>query len=196
MGIIDAGKGALAILIAQAASLPQLAVLLTGVAAVIGHNWPVFLGFRGGRGESTTIGVLLTTVTQPMLIVAGPAIVAHIILRDNTKAAAFIFVPLPLVCWWQGSRGRSSLTVSPCPVWWASPISSGLGSRHYARLRYSHSLWEATGLIPISIYSRLRQNSPTIGKARRSAPAAVDSLKNLSIVSNIATHRAKITTIP
>ena len=51
IGIVDAGKGALAILVAQAANIPQVAVLLTGAAAVIGHNWPVFLGFRGGRGR-------------------------------------------------------------------------------------------------------------------------------------------------
>ncbi len=105
VGIIDAGKGALAILIAQAASLPLVVVLLTGTAAVVGHNWPIFIRFRGGRGESTTIGVLLTTITQPMLIIAGPAIAAHLILRDTTKAAAFIFVPLPLVCWWLGLPG-------------------------------------------------------------------------------------------
>ena len=64
---IDAGKGELAILIAQAANTPQVVVLITGAAAVIGHNWPVFIGFRGGRGESTTIGVLATLMTQPML---------------------------------------------------------------------------------------------------------------------------------
>ena len=50
--IIDAGKGALAVLVAQSVGLPLVAVLSTGVAAVIGHNWPVFLGFRGGRGEA------------------------------------------------------------------------------------------------------------------------------------------------
>ena len=50
VGIIDGGKGAVAILIAQVANIPQIAVLLTGVAAVIGHNWPVFIGFRGGLG--------------------------------------------------------------------------------------------------------------------------------------------------
>jgi glycerol-3-phosphate acyltransferase PlsY len=105
VGIIDAAKGAVAILIAQAASLPQAAVLLTGAVAVVGHNWPIFIHFRGGRGEATTIGVLLATVTQPMLIVAGPAIAAHIILKDTTKASAFIFVPLPLVCWWLGVSG-------------------------------------------------------------------------------------------
>ncbi len=100
VGIIDAAKGVLAVVIAHLANVSQLAVLLTGVAVVVGHNWPVFIGFRGGRGESTTIGVLLAVITLPMLIIAGPAIAAHFILRDTTKAAPFIFVPLPLVCWW------------------------------------------------------------------------------------------------
>jgi len=103
--LIDAGKGAIAVLIAQAASLPLVAILSTGAAAVIGHNWPVFIGFRGGRGESTTIGVLLTVITEPMLIVAGPALAALLILRDVTKASAILFVPLPLACWWLGIPG-------------------------------------------------------------------------------------------
>lgn len=98
--LIDVGKGALAILIAQAADIAQVAILITGVAAVIGHNWPVFIGFRGGRGVSTTIGVLLTMITQPMLIVAGPSILALLTKRNVTFACAVLFIPLPLVCWW------------------------------------------------------------------------------------------------
>jgi len=47
---VDATKGVLAILIAQAANIPQIAILFTGAAAVVGHNWPVFIGFRGGPG--------------------------------------------------------------------------------------------------------------------------------------------------
>jgi glycerol-3-phosphate acyltransferase PlsY len=105
VGIVDAAKGALAVLIALAVNAPQAVVLLTGAAAVFGHNWPIFLGFRGGRGESTTIGVLLAVITVPMLIVAAPAILAHFILRDTTKAAAVIFVPLPFLCWMLGLSG-------------------------------------------------------------------------------------------
>jgi glycerol-3-phosphate acyltransferase PlsY len=127
VGIIDATKGAVAVLIAQAVSLPLVAVLLTGTAAVVGHNWPVFIGFRGGRGEATTIGVLLTLLTQPMLIIAGPAIAAHFILRDTTKAAAFIFVPLPLVCWWLEVPGMLTAygVALPCLV----------GFTHFLRTR-------------------------------------------------------------
>ncbi|MBA7483268.1 Glycerol-3-phosphate acyltransferase [subsurface metagenome] len=80
-------------------------MLLVGAAAVIGHNWPVFLRFRGGRGEATTIGVLLTTITQPMLILAIPVIAALVIWRNVTLASAVLFVPLPLVCWWLGVPG-------------------------------------------------------------------------------------------
>jgi len=102
VGIIDAGKGALVILIAQAANIPQVAILLTGAAAVIGHNWPVFLGFRGGRGESTTMGVLLALIPQPMSIVAGLALVVLLIRKSVILASAVMFIPLPLLCWWLG----------------------------------------------------------------------------------------------
>ena len=76
-----------------------------GVAAVIGHNWPIFIGFRGGRGVNTTIGVLLAVITQPMLIVAGPSLLALLIKRNVTLACALLFTPLPLVCWWLGIPG-------------------------------------------------------------------------------------------
>jgi len=101
----DAGKGALAILIAQAANIPLVAVLLTGAATVVGHNWSVFIGFRGGRGESTGIGVLLTIITQPILILAGPTLATLLIKRKVTIASCVLFIPLPLVCWWLGVPG-------------------------------------------------------------------------------------------
>ena len=118
VGIIDAGKGVLAVLIAQAANIPQVAVLITGAAAVVGHNWPAFIHFGGGRGESTTIGVLLTLITQPMLIMAVPALAMLLTLRNVTKASAVLFVPLPLVCWWLGMPGLliSYSIALPCLV--------------------------------------------------------------------------------
>jgi len=127
VGIVDAGKGALAILIAQAANIPQTAVLLAGVAAVVGHNWPAFVGFRGGRGESTTIGVLLTVITQPMLIVAGPTILALLIRRNVILASAILFIPLPFVCWWLGVPGSL--------VTYSIALPSLVGFTHFLRVR-------------------------------------------------------------
>lgn len=105
VGIIDAGKGALAILIVQTAGLPQVVIMLTGIAVVAGHNWSVFIGFRGGRGESTTIGVLLILITQPMLILLWPTLATLLVKRNVTIASCVLFIPLPLVCWWLGVPG-------------------------------------------------------------------------------------------
>jgi glycerol-3-phosphate acyltransferase PlsY len=100
VGVIDAAKGAAVILIAQAANMSQAIIMFAGVAAVIGHNWPVFLGFRGGRGVSTTIGILLVLVTLPMLILALPTLLILILKRNVTPSMAFLFIALPLVDWW------------------------------------------------------------------------------------------------
>jgi len=128
VGLVDAGKGILAVLIAQAANLPQAALLFTGAAAVIGHNWPVFIGFRGGRGVSTTIGVLLVVITQPMLILAGPSILAMLIKRNVTFACAILFVPLPLACWWLGISGPL--------VTYSIALPSLVGFTHFLRMRH------------------------------------------------------------
>jgi glycerol-3-phosphate acyltransferase PlsY len=100
VGVIDAAKGAAAVLIAQAANMSQVVVLFAGAAAVIGHNWPVFLGFRGGRGVSTTIGILLVLVTIPILILALPTILILVLRRNVTPSMAFLFIVLPFVDWW------------------------------------------------------------------------------------------------
>jgi glycerol-3-phosphate acyltransferase PlsY len=100
VGVIDAAKGALAVLIAQSSHMSQTAVMVTGGAAVIGHNWPVFLGFRGGRGVSTAIGILFVLVTLPMLIMTLPTLLILIIKKSVTPSMAFLFIVLPFVDWW------------------------------------------------------------------------------------------------
>ncbi len=128
VGIVDAGKGVLAVLIAQAAGISQAAILATGAAAIVGHNWPVFIGFRGGRGESTTIGVLLVLITQTMLVVAGPAILTLIIRRNVVLASAVLFIPVPFVCWW--------LEVPGILVAYSIALPCLVGFTHFLRTRH------------------------------------------------------------
>ncbi|OLV17591.1 Acyl-phosphate:glycerol-3-phosphate O-acyltransferase PlsY [Deinococcus marmoris] len=58
VAVFDILKGALAVWLARALGLPPEWVGLCGVAAVIGHNFSPFLGFRGGKGAATTFGTI------------------------------------------------------------------------------------------------------------------------------------------
>lgn len=127
VGLIDGAKGALAVFIAQSAGLSQLAVLSTGVAAVAGHNWPVFIGFRGGRGESTTIGILLVLVTRPMLILAIPAVATLIIKKNVNIASAVLFIALPVVGW--------VMHISGILIAYGIALPCLVGFTHYLRVR-------------------------------------------------------------
>lgn len=68
--VLDVGKGLAAVLLAKALGVGPIWQMLAGMAAVAGHNWPVFFGFRGGRGIATTIGVFIGLVPAVMLIAA------------------------------------------------------------------------------------------------------------------------------
>ncbi len=60
--IFDLGKGALMVWAAQLLGLDITQQVTVGLVAIIGHNWPVFLRFNGGRGIFTSLGVIFTLV--------------------------------------------------------------------------------------------------------------------------------------
>ena len=55
--IVDIGKGVLVVYVTRWLGAPDAALFLAAVLAVAGHNWPVTLGFRGGRGAAVALGV-------------------------------------------------------------------------------------------------------------------------------------------
>jgi glycerol-3-phosphate acyltransferase PlsY len=57
VGLYDIGKGALLVWIAQLLGMGLWMEVAVGIAAVVGHNWPIFLRFNAGRGLATTAGV-------------------------------------------------------------------------------------------------------------------------------------------
>lgn len=56
---LDALKGVVAVLLGRFMA-GDIGAMLAGIAAVCGHNWPVLLGFRGGKGIATSFGVVMT----------------------------------------------------------------------------------------------------------------------------------------
>ena len=90
----DAGKGSLASLSPEWAGAPNWAVFLTAALVVAGHNWPVFLRFRGGKGAAAIFGISLAVVPVLTLITLGPTVLIAAILRNVVLGAAFGFILL------------------------------------------------------------------------------------------------------
>lgn len=74
--LLDLAKGAVAVLLTQALyqagplGSPEWVAAAAGVAAVVGHNWSVFIGFTGGRGVATSAGGLLVISPWTLAVIA------------------------------------------------------------------------------------------------------------------------------
>ena len=93
--LLDAGKGALAVLLPGIVGAPDWAVLATAPLVVVGHNWPVFLGFRGGKGAAVLLGVslgLFPVITAACLV---PIAIIMVLFRNVVLGAATGYI---LVC--------------------------------------------------------------------------------------------------
>lgn len=96
----DILKGVVAIWAARLVTDDAVILALVGFAVFIGHLWPVFFGFRGGKGVATAFGVL--TALQPWV---GAALVATwlsvaIVFRYSSLAAIVSALLTPLYVWW------------------------------------------------------------------------------------------------
>ncbi|MGI6125824.1 MAG: glycerol-3-phosphate acyltransferase, partial [Planifilum sp.] len=75
-------------------------LMATGVAAIVGHNWPVFLKFRGGKGIATTIGVTALLTFQAALVSGIFAVLAILLTRYVSLGSLVFTTLLPILIGW------------------------------------------------------------------------------------------------
>ena len=95
----DIAKGAVAILIAQALDVSQIWLLGAGFSAILGHNFPIFIGFKGGKGSATVIGIFLMLVPIEIGITLGIIAILILIFRNMAFAVCIGFVFMPILIW-------------------------------------------------------------------------------------------------
>ena len=89
-GLLDIGKGALAVWLAQKFGLSVPIQALCGVAAVTGHNWSCFLKFAGGRGIGTLIGAFL--ILSPTILGFSVIFLVVLALVWNAAIGTIVFL--------------------------------------------------------------------------------------------------------
>ncbi len=98
VALFDIGKGAFCVWVAQLLDLGAAQQVTAGFFVVIGHNWPVFLRFRGGRGVFATLGVI--TILSPLLglyTLVMPYLFAPF--RYVALGVFFAYVSVPTLAW-------------------------------------------------------------------------------------------------
>jgi len=117
----DVLKGLIPVLLGWLAGFRPgtLELAIIGLAPVVGHTWPIFLRFRGGKGVATTAGVMLVLATPVVLI----AVAVWVLIVKGTRyasAASLAAVSVGMACliglhfWYP--------LVDPNPVQWATVI--------------------------------------------------------------------------
>ena len=104
--LADMAKGMLAVVFADHISGSADALLLGGIMAILGHNYPVFLGFKGGRGVATGLGVVLMLMPKVTAVVfslwALIVFITRYVSLGSTVAASLV----PVFAWYFSYPGE------------------------------------------------------------------------------------------
>ena len=77
----DLAKGAAAVLIAMYFTMPEYIIILAGIAAILGHIFPIFLKFKGGIGVATSMGMMIPLVPIELLISLGVLVILSLLIK-------------------------------------------------------------------------------------------------------------------
>ncbi len=131
VGILDIGKGWAAIHLSQTIELDSFQTFIVGLAAIIGHNWSIWLRFDGGQGMATTLGVFLGLMPL-VTLVAMFLIVIMLWLRRNWEFACGVglaWVPLGAAVWEKDSALALYAVIVLPLIWLRKQIVTALRRR-------------------------------------------------------------------
>ncbi|MGJ3261217.1 MAG: glycerol-3-phosphate 1-O-acyltransferase PlsY [Rhodospirillales bacterium] len=100
--VLDASKGAVAALIFM--QMSELAGIVAAFAAVVGHNFPVWLGFKGGKGVATTLGALLMVSWPVGVLTCCVWLVVASTFKYSSLASIVSIAASPLIAWKMSSN--------------------------------------------------------------------------------------------
>lgn len=103
----DVGKGAFAVLVARAL-LGEDAAQVAGLFAYLGHLFPVYIGFRGGKGVATWLGTMLAVAWPVGLAAAATWLVTALVFRISSLAGLTAAALTPI---WALALGRADVFV-------------------------------------------------------------------------------------
>ncbi|MDA8326950.1 MAG: glycerol-3-phosphate 1-O-acyltransferase PlsY [Nitrospiraceae bacterium] len=101
----DSLKGAVAVVVARSLGFDALWQGLAGLCAVLGHNFSVFLGGRGGKGVATSLGVVAVLAPLAALFAVCCWLAVALLTRFSSLAALVAFALLPLFILGTGGKG-------------------------------------------------------------------------------------------
>jgi glycerol-3-phosphate acyltransferase PlsY len=90
----------------------ETAIALAGLAAFLGHVFPFTLGFRGGKGVATALGVLLGFSAALAGITAGIWLAVAVLTRYSSLAALVAAAAAPFVTWWLLGNPETTVVVA------------------------------------------------------------------------------------
>ncbi|MDH3311389.1 MAG: glycerol-3-phosphate 1-O-acyltransferase PlsY [Gammaproteobacteria bacterium] len=96
----DILKGVVAVLIARALTADSVIVMLTGFAVFLGHLFPVYFGFRGGKGVATALGVWLAINPWIGLALIATWVLVALLFRYSSLSALMASLAAPLYVAW------------------------------------------------------------------------------------------------
>jgi glycerol-3-phosphate acyltransferase PlsY len=112
----DAAKGWAAVLAARLAGAPDELLALVGLAAFLGHVFPVWLRFRGGKGVATAAGVLIALDWRVGLAVIVAWLTIAVVSRYSSLAAIVAALFAPLAAWFFSGTGPVLAAVAAMSV--------------------------------------------------------------------------------